>query len=202
MLNAIATPQAAVFANTFSEQRAAQMAAYFLHKRGGRMAYLKLLKLLYLADREAIGRWGESISGDCFVSMAHGPVLAQTYDLIKCGSGSSTEMGWDFWVKDEDNYEVSLRHPIDNLDSLDELSDAEIKILDSVFQKFGKMRRFEITRYTRDYCAEWQDPHGSSFPITPEAVFRALGNPDGRIQALLKQHAMLTALETARNPLR
>jgi hypothetical protein len=35
----------------FSEEKVAQMAAYLLLKRGGRMAYLKLMKLLYLSNR-------------------------------------------------------------------------------------------------------------------------------------------------------
>lgn len=185
----------------FSEQRVAQMAAYLLQKRGGRMAYIKLLKLLYLADREAMGKWGESISGDCFVSMPHGPVLSQTYDLIR-GGGSAVEGGWDFWIKDEDNYEVSLRHRDARRDGFDELSDAELEILDGVFEKFGRMKRFEITRYTHDHCAEWEDPHGSSFPISPEAVYRALETKEEKVQALLKQHRTLTDLDTARSALR
>ena len=35
-----------------------------LKSRAGRMSYMKLIKLLYLADREALGRWGRSITGD------------------------------------------------------------------------------------------------------------------------------------------
>jgi len=185
----------------FSEQRVAQMAAYLLQKRGGRMAYIKLLKLLYLTDREAMMKWGESISGDCFVSMPHGPVLSQTYDLIR-GFGSSVEDGWDFWVKDEDNYEVSLRQRVANRECFDELSDAELEILDNVFEKFGRMKRFEITKYTHDNCTEWEDPHGSSFPISPEAVFRAVETDENRIQALLRQHRTLADLDVARNALR
>ena len=185
----------------FSEQRVAQMAAYLLEKGGGRMAYIKLLKLLYLSDREAMARWGESISGDCFVSMPHGPVLSQTYDLIR-GVGSSVQCGWDYWIRDEDNYEVSLRRKTVNRDSLDELSDAELELLDGVFEKFGYMKRFEISQYTHDHCAEWEDPHGSSFPISPESVFRAVETDESRIQALLRQHRILTDLDVARIELR
>lgn len=184
----------------FSEQRAAQMAVYFLQKRGGRMSYLKLLKLLYLADREAMSKWGESISGDCFVSMPHGPVLSQTYDLIR-GAGSPLDSGWDFWIKDEDNYEVSLRREVPNRDCLDELSDAEIEILDAIFARFGWMKRFEIRQYTHDHCAEWEDPHGSSFPISAEAVFRATVADENKIQALLRQHKYLADLDKARSAL-
>ena len=177
------------------------MAAYLLQKRGGRMAYIKLLKLLYLADREAMGKWGDSISGDCFVSMPHGPVLSQTCDLIR-GFGSSIEMGWDFWIKDEDNYEVSLRQPASNRECFDELSNAELGILDGVFEKFGRMRRFEIVKYTHDHCAEWEDPHGSSFPIKPEAVFRAMETKEERVQVLLREHRKLVDLDLARSALR
>src|SRR6185312_10095771 len=47
-----------------------------------RMHYLKLLKLMYLADREALLRWGIPISTDRYVSMDHGPVVSNTYTLI------------------------------------------------------------------------------------------------------------------------
>ncbi|MFM8333249.1 MAG: Panacea domain-containing protein [Candidatus Methylumidiphilus sp.] len=186
----------------FSEQRVAQMAAYLLHKAGGRMEYIKVLKLLYLADRTAMGRWGESISGDHFVSMPHGPVLSQTYDLIKFGSGSPSAMNWDYWIKDEDKYEISLRQTPCDRELLDELSDAELEILDGVFDKFGAMSWREIVNYTHDHCAEWEDPRGSSFPISPEAVFRALGNCEEKVQALLNQHRMLTDLDIAQSALR
>ena len=36
----------------FNEVKATQAAARLLRNRGGRMKYLKLIKLLYLADRE------------------------------------------------------------------------------------------------------------------------------------------------------
>lgn len=40
----------------FCEEKVAQMAAYLLQKRGGKMSYLKLMKLLYLSDRESMDR--------------------------------------------------------------------------------------------------------------------------------------------------
>ena len=38
----------------FNERKAAQMAAFFLHQGGGKLEVLKLMKLLYLADRQAM----------------------------------------------------------------------------------------------------------------------------------------------------
>jgi len=171
----------------FSEERVTQMAGYLLTKRGGRMAYIKLLKLLYLAERQAMGRWGESICGDKFVSMPNGPVLSQTYDLIKEHDFHDGESYWKSWIQDEDNYEVSLINPPTSED-FDELSLAERDLLDAIFNKFGQMSRFEIVRYTHDHCPEWEDPNGSSYPIEAETIFRVLGNDDSQIERLVSMN--------------
>jgi len=41
------------------------------------MHYVKLIKLLYLADREALLRWGAPITTDRYVSMTMDPPLAE-----------------------------------------------------------------------------------------------------------------------------
>ena len=130
----------------FSERKVAQTAAFLLEKRGGAMSHLKLMKLLYLADREAMNRYGISISGDHMVAMPHGPVLSMTLDYMDGGIESSPG-GWEEWISDKENHEVSLRKPIAR-GALDELSIAEIEVLEAVWNQFGKMDRWEIRNYT------------------------------------------------------
>lgn len=181
----------------FSEIRTTEMAVYLLSKAGDRMAYIKLLKLLYLAERQAMARWGESISGDHFVSMPHGPVLSQTYDLIK---GVTDNSPWSSWIKDEANYEVSLCREFDK-NELEELSHSELKILDKTYESFGSLSRFEIVEYTHDNCAEWEDPNGSSFPIKPESIFRAMGKEKEEIQKLIAKNIEETQLDQLKSKL-
>src|SRR5688572_14417051 len=50
---------------------------------GERMSYMRLLKLLYLADRRMMRETGSPITFDRVVAMKHGPVLSETYSLIK-----------------------------------------------------------------------------------------------------------------------
>ena len=157
----------------FSEQRVAQMAAYLLGKERGRMNYVKLIKLLYLTDREAMKRYGHPISGDRYVSMTHGPVLSQTFNFIK-GAAKSAEHGWNYWIADKANFAVQLKHKAIR-ESLDELSDADIEVLAAVHAKFGKMDQWKLVDYCHRYCKEWQDPNGSSIPIAYEDIFKALG---------------------------
>lgn len=169
----------------FSEERVTQMAAYFLIKSGFQIAHIKLLKLLYLAERKAMAKWGCSMSGDRFVSMPHGPVMSQTYDLIK---GHSPEQSfWNKWIKGEKNYEVSLDGSV-NIEYLDELSRSEMKILDDTYTEFGSMDRFQLVDYTHQHCHEWVDPNGSSYPIKPESVMRAVGQSEEQVSALLIKH--------------
>lgn len=159
----------------FNERKVAQMAAYLLDKGGKRMAHLKLMKLLYLADRTSMEFYGFPISGDRIVAMPHGPVLSMTLNLID-GDIESCENGWESWISDKANHEVSLKRPATS-DALDELSAADKTTLDAVWTKFGHMDKWTIRNYTHDHCPEWQDPRGSSLAISYESVFRALGKP-------------------------
>ncbi len=158
----------------FSERKVAQMAAFFLDKRGGCMSHLKLMKLLYLADRESLAQFGAPISGDSPVAMPHGPVLSMTLDLMD-GNVRPSQDGWDAWVTAKENYEVSLARSLLSRDELDELSDNDIDTLSVVWDRFGQMDRWAIRDYTHDHCPEWKDPQGSSAPIGYDEIFRALG---------------------------
>lgn len=159
----------------FNERKVAQMAAYLLDKGGETMSHLKLMKLLYLADRTSMEIYGFPISGDRIVAMPHGPVLSMTLNLID-GDVESCENGWESWVSDKANHEVSLKRPA-TPEALDELSAADKATLDAVWAKFGHMDKWTIRDYTHDHCPEWKDPMGSSLAISYESVFRALGQP-------------------------
>lgn len=167
----------------FSEQKIAQMAAFFLIRRGGRMSYLKLMKLLYLADRESMDRYGESMSADVHYSMPHGPVLSETLNLI---TGQKSSPIWRDMIYPCENYEVALTHPDFVPGDLEELSEADVEILDEVWKRFGHMTRFDLVQYTHQHLPEWVDPNGSSRPIDPRATFAALGYARDQADALAK----------------
>ena len=166
----------------FNQRKVAQMAAFLLQRGRGRMKYIKLLKLLYFADRESMKRHGYPISGDRYVSMNHGPVLSQKFNLIK-GAVKFQDEGWNHWIADEADYGVSLRHKASR-DALDELSDADIEVLSDIYTKFGRMRPWELVHYAHRYCREWEDPNGSSIPIRYETIFRALGRSPAEAKKL------------------
>lgn len=170
----------------FNERKAAQMAAFFLGKTDdGRMSHLKLMKLLYLSDREAVRVFGWPISGDRLVSMPHGPVLSQTLNLMD-GDVESEPGGWEEWISDKENHELSLRQAFEP-QALDELAPAEIDVLAAVWGQFGAMGKWEIRDWTHQNCAEWKDPKGSSFPISYDALARAVGFDEATATELAAQ---------------
>jgi len=171
----------------FDEKRTAQAAAFFLHKAGGRLSLLKLMKLLYLAERESLRVYGEPISGDKLVSMPHGPVLSRTLDMMN-GWGGQTQGGWNEWIEDRSDHEVALRDPSmirSPQQDLLALSDGDLDVLEAIWTKFGHMGTFALVEYTHSSaCPEWEDPQGSSCPIPIERVLQAVGYQGASIHAV------------------
>jgi putative transposase len=157
-----------------NEQKVAQMAAYFLYRNGNKLSILKLMKLLYLADRESLAIYGLPLSYDHLVSMPHGPVLSETLDHSS-GFLKFSPDGWDSWISDRENHEVSLRKKVDSPAALRALSPSDMEILGSVWTKFGGMSGWQLRDYTHQHCKEWKDPNGSSFPIPYKDVLLEVG---------------------------
>ncbi len=156
----------------FNARKAAQVAAFFVEREGGLLAVLKLVKLMYLADREHLQKFGYPILNDHLVSMPHGPVVSWSYNLI---GGNDQSADWDELITDRDNYNVGLRNS-DRKIELDELSDAEIESIQTVWKQFSGMDKWLIRDWTHDNCPEWEDPHGGSHTIPYERVLKYLGH--------------------------
>ena len=174
----------------FDVQKATQIAAYFIWRRGGRMSYLKLMKLMYLAEREFILKYGERLTGDRLISMRHGPVLSETYDLFKVGCQSSE---WDKWIAGDKNFELSFKkmdqvNPSDPLDLFDCLSNAEVEIFDQIYEKYGHLTRWQLRdlTHTKECCPEWSDPEDSVIPISIKAILTMHGKTEEESDSILE----------------
>jgi len=171
----------------YNAKKAAQTIAYFTLKGGEeRLAVLKAIKLVYLADRESVSRHGFPIQDESRVSMPNGPVNSQTYSHIQ-GELDLAASGWSEFLRDREDHNLSLARPEITVDDLDELSDADIEVLDAVWARFGGMGRFELCDWTHSYdnVPEWEDPRGSSTPIPLERMMSHLNVPNYREQAQL-----------------
>lgn len=164
----------------FTASKVAQMSAFFANKQGGTIKVLKLIKLLYLSDRESINQHGSPISFDVLMSMQYGPVLSKTLDLLNGFVQGSDSDTWAEWFDSRDNNDVALKRKVER-DSLDEISDIDLDILNSVWCSFGKMNQFQLVDYTHANCKEWKDPNGSSSLIEDRAILKALNKSEDEI---------------------
>ena len=151
----------------FREDRATQAAAFLLKLNKKRigipvMRYIKLIKLMYLADREALLRLGHMITYDRLVSMDNGPVLSRVLDLIK---GRASGSYWSRYISRWPHWWVLLTSD----PSTSQLSVAEEKILQELFQKYGHLGWRKLIDVSHR-LPEWKDPHGSALTIEPREV--------------------------------
>ncbi len=172
--------------NLFSEKKAAQVAAFFLFKAQGRLAVIKLTKLLYLAERLSYQKYGEPIIGDRMVSMDHGPVLSKTLNYTNGSVLESDARGWDYWISDREGHDVALKDSslIRSADDLLELCDADIEVLEETWNSFGHFGKWELCEYTHKNCPEWEDPKGSSFGIELDKLLSALSFSEDQVRAI------------------
>lgn len=168
------------------------MSAVLAREAGGTINVLKLAKLLYLADRESMRRYAMPISFDELASMPHGPVLSTTLDLSRGRKFGQLRRDWAEWMLKRSGDDLGLARKFDRAD-LDQLSDADIEILEDVWKSFGRMDQFQLRDYTHKHCKEWQDPGRTSLPIDDADVFVALG----RSKAEAKEMAAEIAAERA-----
>ena len=169
----------------FNEAKATQAAAFLLKLRGGRMHYLKLIKLLYLADRAALIRWGIPITTDRYVSMNHGPVLSNVFNLVV---DEKPKPVWSQFISPPvGDYEIELKRPPETT----LLSRAEENLLREIFDEFGSRNRWDLIENVMHKLPEWRYPDGSSFPIKIREILEAQGEDEVEIRAVLRElHAI------------
>lgn len=170
----------------FDIDKAAQAVGVILREEPGhRINYMKLLKLLEIAERESLKETGNMITGDRLVAMDRGPVPSNVYNLIK-GEHLGT-VHWDSFIERE-RYHVSLgsKHP-----GVSRLSRFEIAKLTQVTKRHANDDEWEMVRITHEFD-EWKKNRpleGSCRTIPIADVLMAVGLSDEQAKAILEEAA-------------
>lgn len=164
----------------YNPEKAAQAAAYLVRFALGSMDVYALIKMLYLADRKSLVERGRPITGDAMVSMPLGPVLSRTYDEVKAPAEIQNEF-WRNYLTEREGNLISLRR--DDF-STDTLSNYERKVLEGVYQEYGRLGFGDLKNLTHS-LPEYTDPNGSSLPIDPAQILKEAGWSDEDIRDAL-----------------
>lgn len=169
---------------TFSPTKATQAAAFLLGRANRSMNYMKLIKLLYLAERTALSRFETSITGDSFFSLKYGPVLSETLDLIK---SETQDPYWERFIQPRKGRGTTVRRRKDP--GVGDLSPAEVGILEETWQQYHQLNEFQLAELTHNICPEWKDPSDGRKRIEPADILRAAGRTEREIQDLKRDRA-------------
>jgi uncharacterized phage-associated protein len=136
------------------------------------MSRLRLLKLLYVADRESLAERGRPITGgDHPVAMDNGPVPGRTYALFQ-GEDVASRL-WQTYIHPQGPWDVRLaRDP-----GVGKLSRQEVAKLQDVATRFERTSDRDLAECTREYT-EWRKnvpAEGSSKEIPLDDLLEATG---------------------------
>ena len=144
------------------------------------MDYMRLVKLLYLAERESLARLGHPLAGDTYYALDQGPILSRVLDLCKSRSSGA----WATQIGRSGLWAVRLTTAPD----LGSLSAAEITVLEDVAKTHRDRDQWELSTLMHG-LPEWKNPRGSRIEIPPAEILAALGKTPEQIREILDEAA-------------
>ena len=152
----------------YNRKKAIQVLLWFLNKHGGQLNRLKLVKLIFFADREHLAKYGRPIVGGVYYTLKHGPVCSELLTDIQNSDSDATLP----FQNQNDSYDVSSTGDHINEDFL---SESDIEILEAIEQKYGHYDRFKLRDLTHELKAYKQnDPEAKGvgrLPLSYEDFF-------------------------------
>lgn len=175
----------------FRKQKTIEATSYLLSALDAEqqgMPYIKLIKLLYLADREMLRIKRRTITGDEHWSMKFGPVLEKTLDMIKEGD----EEWQGYFETDLEAKIISETEPA----KPSALSRADLTVLQEVADKFGHLPWQKLVDITHE-LPEWQAKQVSKGrkKIYLWDIAKALGYSDEGAREIVEHNAELNDIQ-------
>lgn len=137
-------------------KKSTQAINYFACKKDGRINKLKAIKLIWLADRYHLRKYGRPVIGDTYWAMQFGPVGSKTLDIanlkdslekdcLKYASSFLKSTG-----ESENTRNLSSKKDVD----LGVFSQTDIEALEMAFAEYGDRDRFELAEISHVF-PEW-----------------------------------------------
>lgn len=148
----------------YNQKKATQVVGWFLHKHGGCINKLKLVKLVAFSDREHLFRNGRPIVGGRYCALPLGPVSSEFLDALDADPH-------EFLSRIEGHDLISTNEPLNE----DILSQSDLEILEDVNNRLGHMDQFALSDSTHEW-ESWKknyQKHGQSkmYPLSYEDIF-------------------------------
>lgn len=121
--------------------------AFFSRRGVVGLDQMKISKLVFLADRIHLLRYGRTITGDTYVCMKHGPVPSTTRDVVNArlaNDPDAEQLHEYFDVNTARKYpELIAKRDAD----LEVFSDTDIEVLSEVAEQYGSMAAWDLREF-------------------------------------------------------
>lgn len=162
----------------FQPEKAIASIGYLVQQTGADL--YSVMKMIYLADKVHLGRYGRTITGDMYTAMSKGPVPERAYNLCKYVRGDRERFdpmpsARDYFNLVDHNFDILVAP------DLEELSASDIEALDEVAQvhsRGGWKAVFEASHDAawRDAWEQAQANGVGSIAMSMTAIAEATGN--------------------------
>lgn len=162
----------------YDRERAVNAMLWLLGRHGGSLEKMKLVKLLFYADRAHLVKYGRPITGGRYCAMPHGPVASSLYDDLKS------------WANDAHApVKISGRRVVAGRPSdAESLSESDVEVLVAVDREYGKLSSGALRNMTHElkaYKRNYREGSGiKSFALPYEDFF--LDVPDDGILDIMR----------------
>ena len=150
------------------ERQAAQLAAAFILRAGRPLGVVRLIKLMYLAERASISRHVFPIVFDDVYAMREGMALSRTFDLMKRRAGTPTSGEWARCIAPPSHLGIGVCRGVSER-SLDALTPNDIEVVNDVWEAYGAKNRdalvHDIHHHLEEWVECWNDPSRGSAAV-------------------------------------
>ncbi|HEY9585549.1 MAG TPA: Panacea domain-containing protein [Candidatus Paceibacterota bacterium] len=139
-------------------KKTTQAINYFARKKEGQINKMKAIKLIYLADRYHLRKYGRPVIGDAYWAMKLGPVGSYTLNVAnlseenldrECLRYAREYLGHP--KNDSKNQEMLSKKEVD----METFSQTDIEAFERIYQEFGDKDQFELARVITHGYPEW-----------------------------------------------
>jgi uncharacterized phage-associated protein len=139
--------------NSFNLEKIIQVLAY-IQKRIACRDKLKLIKLLFFADRHYLRKYMSFISFDIYYALRNGPAASKTLNVINHYNELSSYSSDDLKLLNKIEI-LNKNERIIKESATDYMSKAEMEVIDHICDIFGKFDLNVLIEITHDY-PEWK----------------------------------------------
>lgn len=136
-------------------KRTTQVIGYLLKMSDGRQNKLKLIKLIWAADRYHIRNYGRTITRTEYFAMPYGPVNSLADNIVSMNTSFLSLAQADYvddYLAVRDTYDIVLK---DSTLGEEYLSDSDKEALDFAFNTFGKIEKYKLAKIISHKYPEW-----------------------------------------------